>query len=139
MLFCCTCALLLLALQRQQLEQPRASSASLQLLGAGVRLRKAGQHKEAAEQFESAVRADPTNARAWYNLGLLAQVRDRAAALAHFQRSVLASPTYHFAHFGAATILAQAHGQQDAAAASYEQALALAPSFFQGAFVLFLR
>ena len=104
-----------------------------------MRLRKAGRHKEATEQFESAVRADPTNARAWYNLGLLAQVHDRAAALAHFQRSALASPTYHFAHFGAATILAQAHGQQDAAAASYERALALAPAFFQGPCGLLVR
>jgi tetratricopeptide (TPR) repeat protein len=118
------------AVQQRAAQDDRG--AAVTLLGAGVMLRKAGLYEESGIRFKTAVALDPASSRTWYNFGLHHQQRNQPAlALESFQKSIAANPLYHYAHFGAASIYAQADGMTEVAVQEYEQAIALVPTFYQ--------
>jgi tetratricopeptide (TPR) repeat protein len=90
---------------------------------------RAGQLKEAAGAFRSAISMDPDYADAHNNLGgVLWQMNDVAGALAEFQAAVRCNPAFAEAHNNWGTALIHA-GETDGAIEHFRAAVASRPAF----------
>lgn len=90
----------------------------------------AGDYGQALGYFRSALNSAPDDPKAWSNLGLLyARQSQYPQAIAAF--SQIMSPAQ--AHYSTAYVCMLAHREQDAARL-YQQAIALAPSYYDAAY-----
>jgi Tfp pilus assembly protein PilF len=90
---------------------------------------KAGDAKAAERALTTVVATDPTRARAWHGLGLIAQGRtDHVAAAGMFRRALALEPGAPEMHNNLGVSLG-ALGQNEEAIACYRRALALRPDY----------
>ena len=102
----------------------------------GLVLWHAGNLKDAAAAFRSAIATDPDYADAHNNLGgVLWQMNDVAGALAEFQAAVRSNPDFAEAHNNWGSALSHA-GETDHAIDQFRAALASRPAFAQAHFNL---
>jgi cytochrome c-type biogenesis protein CcmH/NrfG len=88
---------------------------------------RAGFHMEARRQLEEAVRQDPNNAKAWYDLGRVTSEQDLAVAENAYQRAASLRPDNALGLVDLAAVQAT-NLKLDLAEKNYRRALKLAPN-----------
>jgi len=107
----------------------KVTPAVAQLLADAQSKLKVGENSAAEQALTAALAADPTQARAWHALGLIAQGRaDHSAAAGMFRRALALEPDAADAHNNLGVSLG-ALGYPEEAIASYRRALALRPNY----------
>ncbi len=97
----------------------------------GALLQEAGRMKEAASEYEEAVRLNPRFAEAWLNLGTVyGTLRENVKARSAFEKAVSLSPRNPTMSFGYAVFLSRA-GEPREAEKRYRSALKLEPGYLQ--------
>jgi tetratricopeptide (TPR) repeat protein len=105
--------------------QPAANSAAA-LLNAGIAQANARQYQQAETTFHDVLVLAPTNKFAWYNLGLIAQVQNRApTALTDYSKALSIDPKYTPAMYNKAILLERT--DPHAALALYRQITSINP------------
>lgn len=114
---------------RGLLQAEPGNFAALQLLG--VVLLERGEPQRALQQFDRAVRVDPSVASLFYNRGNAFSALQRLEeAAASYQAAIDLNPQLAEAHYNRGNTL-RALDRRDEALASYGQAVALRPGLFQ--------
>jgi Flp pilus assembly protein TadD len=103
------------------------SSTASGLISQGLSAESSGQTQQAVKDFQAAVAKDPTNAIAYYDLGVIYQqnLNDSTQAAAEYNKALLANPTYKPALFNLAIINTQNDPQN--AVTLYNKLLAINP------------
>lgn len=105
--------------------QPPTNSAAA-LLNTGIAQATAKQYQQAETTFHDVLVLSPNNKFAWYNLGLIAQVENRASeAAADYSKAVSIDPKYTPAMYNKAILLE--HTDVHSALALYQQITAINP------------
>jgi tetratricopeptide (TPR) repeat protein len=103
-----------------------AAKSAAALLKAGIAQANAKQYQQAETTFRNVLVVSPKNKLAWYNLGVLAQIRNRpASALSAYSRALSIDPRYTPAMYNKAILLEQANPH--AALALYQQITSVNP------------
>jgi tetratricopeptide (TPR) repeat protein len=85
---------------------PPKASAVATLINSGIAQADAKQYQQAQTTFRDVLVVSPRNKFAWFNLGLIAQVLNRASeAVADYSRAVSTDPTYTPAMYNKAILL----------------------------------
>lgn len=105
-----------------------AGSRSEQTLAAAMAHHRAGRLVDAERLYRLVCDTDPTNARAFHLLGVVAHQLNRSDALSLLGRAVMLNPEFAEAHNDRGVILA-ATGQFADALSSFERAVALNPGY----------
>ena len=109
----------------ERLRGRRRSSAAA-LINAGIAQANAKQYQQAETTFRNVLVLSPKNKFAWYNLGLLAQVQNKAAAaLADYSRAISIDPKYTPAMYNKAILLERTNLRS--ALALYQQITSINP------------
>jgi tetratricopeptide (TPR) repeat protein len=94
------------------------------LINNGVAALEKGQLDEAKAEFEQALKLEPTNKLAWYDLGVVAQARgDSAGAIRHYDKALESDPAYTPAMYNKAIVLEAS--DREAAIALYRKILGI--------------
>ena len=103
------------------------SSSASGLISQGLSAESAGQTQQAVKDFTAAVAKDPTNAIAYYDLGVIYQqnLSNSAQAATEYNKALLANPSYKPALFNLAIVDTQSDPQ--AAVTLYNKLLAINP------------
>jgi tetratricopeptide (TPR) repeat protein len=84
-----------LAKSSQSASKTSAANSALALLNTGIAQANAKQYQQAETTFRDVLVISPNNKFAWYNLGLLAQVQNKAgSALADYAKALSIDPKY---------------------------------------------
>jgi Tfp pilus assembly protein PilF len=98
------------------------------LLDKGVTAQRAGDLKGAQKDYENALKKDPRNKFAFYNLGLIAQVTgDKPTAETDYRQAVSIDPKFALALYNLA-IVRNSVGDTTSAITFYRQAIAADPN-----------
>ncbi|RMG10600.1 MAG: tetratricopeptide repeat protein [Planctomycetota bacterium] len=118
--------------RRRRVTRPNAEEAALRALDEGVALREAGRTEEAVARLRAAVRADPSSARAWFQLGLALLCGGRhAEAEEPFAAALRLDPGHRLALLNQGNAC-HAQGRAEEACAWYRRALAQGKPFPMG-------
>jgi tetratricopeptide (TPR) repeat protein len=111
-----------------QSDPPSASSTASSDIAQGLKAESAGQNQQAVKDFTAATVADPTNAIAYYDLGVVNQetLNDSASAIAAYNKALLAQPSYKPALFNLAIL--ETPNDPQTAITLYNKLLALNPN-----------
>jgi tetratricopeptide (TPR) repeat protein len=100
-----------------------------QALARGWKLQQARDWEQAEQVYQQILRTDPTEARAWFALGMLWQGRKQAAEAERcFRQAVRFKPGEADGYYQLGSVLVQ-QGRQDDAAAAYEKCLEIKPDY----------
>jgi tetratricopeptide (TPR) repeat protein len=103
-----------------------AAASAAALINTGIAQANAKQYPQAETTFRDVLVLSPHNKFAWYNLGLLAQVQNRAAsALADYAHALSADPKYTPAMYNKAILLERTNARS--ALALYQQITSINP------------
>jgi tetratricopeptide (TPR) repeat protein len=119
-------ALALLAVACDNSSSPSSTASSD--ITQGLKAESAGQNQQAAKDFIAATTANPADAVAYYDLGAVyqEQLNNTAAAIAAYNKALLADPKYKPAMFNLATL--ESSSDPQAAIGLYNKILALNPN-----------
>ena len=107
---------------------PSASSSADSLVAQGLQAESDGQSQQAVNDFTAATTKDPSNAIAYYDLGVLYQqkLNEPSQAAAEYNKALLINPKYKPAMFNLAILDTSSDPQS--AISLYNQLLALNPN-----------
>jgi Flp pilus assembly protein TadD len=82
----------------------QSARAADRLVNEGLRASQHGRIAEATQDFQAAIKQNPLDAYAYYDLGVIFQENDNADAATEYRKALLINPTYKSALFNLAVL-----------------------------------